>query len=514
MPHVEKLLVFLASPGDVPTERRYVEEIITDLNRTVASDKGVILQVVSWENDAFPGYGQDAQALINAQIAEMAKHALFVGIMWNRLGTPTPRAASGTVEEFERAVEALKDKGQPDIWFYFRQSASKLDTEEQLEQRKKVLAFKKQVQANGLPWTYKNPADFRDKFRNQMMLWLNTRARIIPDPTAISKKLDVSITRTIKRRIYISMPADIWLDNRQNELKWGIVDEIEKFGYEAQVFSSPTGGRGLVAGKAWNLEEVDKVMRRCVGAAIIGLPRFLGQDYGRTAWDEAGHQEWRHSDGSRRGITLPTDYCHYEGAVAYTYGLPILAVVEEGIEPRVIFNWHVGLQIIPAPQQADRAWLKTDFFRGPFENWKRKLEQRRDIFLGYCSSARGIATNIKQYLKELDITVLDWHDDFAPSGNILAQVHEAASCCSAGIFLFTKDDIIVSSGEKAAPRDNVVFEAGFVAHAKGKERVLIIREKGSKMPAHLGGDIYAFLADSSDIMSVKPYIKRFIDQCL
>src|SRR5450432_2908525 len=106
MPQVDKLFIFLASPGDVSIERRHVEEVVADLNRTVASDKGVILQVVRWEDDAFPGYGQDAQALINAQIAKMADYALFVGIMWNRLGTPTPRGASGTVEEFEAAAMA------------------------------------------------------------------------------------------------------------------------------------------------------------------------------------------------------------------------------------------------------------------------------------------------------------------------------------------------------------------------------------------------------------------------
>ena len=181
MPQVEKLLVFLASPGDVPTERRYVQEIVADLNRTVASDDGVVLQVVRWENDTFPGYGQDAQALINAQIAEMSRYTLFVGIMWNRLGTPTSRASSGTVEEFERAVQAFKQNGQPNIWFYFRQSASMLDTEDQLEQRKKVLAFKKEVQANGMPGTYKNPSDFRDKFRNQVTLWLNARTRTMSE---------------------------------------------------------------------------------------------------------------------------------------------------------------------------------------------------------------------------------------------------------------------------------------------------------------------------------------------
>lgn len=175
MPSVEKLLVFLASPGDVLTERRYVEEVVAELNRTVANEKGLVVQVVRWENDAFPGYGMDAQALINEQIAAMEKYALFIGIIWNRLGTPTPRADSGTVEEFERATQAHAQSGHPEIWFYFRQAAARLDTPDQLDQRKKVLALKEQVQAKGLPWTYKNPSEFRDKFRNQMILWLNAR---------------------------------------------------------------------------------------------------------------------------------------------------------------------------------------------------------------------------------------------------------------------------------------------------------------------------------------------------
>jgi predicted nucleotide-binding protein len=110
--------------------------------------------------------------------------------------------------------------------------------------------------------------------------------------------------------------------------------------------------------------------------------------------------------------------------------------------------------------------------------------------------------------------VLDWNEDFAPAGSILAQIEEAAARCTAGIFLFTKDDKFDSDQEPAAPRDNVVFEAGFFAHAKGKERVLIVRETGSKMPADLGGDIYASLDDRSNIEPVKPVIGKFIDQRL
>jgi len=177
MTQVEKSLIFLASPGDVPRERRYVSEVVDELNRTVASERGIVLQVVNWENDAFPGYGMDAQALINEQIAAMGEYSLFVGIMWNRLGTPTPRAASGTVEEFERAVAAFAQHGQPDIWFYFRQAPATLDTDEQLEQRKRVLEFRKHVEANGMPWSYKSPSDLRDKFRYQMTLWLHSLDR-------------------------------------------------------------------------------------------------------------------------------------------------------------------------------------------------------------------------------------------------------------------------------------------------------------------------------------------------
>ena len=176
MAQIDKLLIFLASPGDCKTERRHVEKVVEELNRTVAPGMNIMLDVIRWEQDAFPGYGMDAQALINKQIAEMSKYSLFVGIMWNRLGTPTPRAESGTVEEFDRAAAALEQQRQPSIWFYFRNAPASLDSEEQLEQRKKVLAFRKRVQASGLPWSYKTPSDFRDLFRDQMVLWLNSRA--------------------------------------------------------------------------------------------------------------------------------------------------------------------------------------------------------------------------------------------------------------------------------------------------------------------------------------------------
>jgi len=144
-------------------------------------------------------------------------------------------------------------------------------------------------------------------------------------------------------------------------------------------------------------------------------------------------------------------------------------------------------------------------------NWKNKLENRRDVFLGYCSSHRGAAGNVKRYLThKLKVSVLDWYDDFVSGGSILGKLEEAASRCSAGIFLFTKDDPLMSYDGNAAPRDNLVFEAGFFASAKGKERVLIIREEGLRMPADLEGDMYVSFKNLSNISSIEGYLKQFI----
>jgi predicted nucleotide-binding protein len=111
-----------------------------------------------------------------------------------------------------------------------------------------------------------------------------------------------------------------------------------------------------------------------------------------------------------------------------------------------------------------------------------------------------------------EIENLDWQTDFISGRSILAQIEEAASRCNAGIFLFTKDDDLVDKGQPdvSAPRDNVVFEAGYFIGLKGKRNVLIVREKGSKMPADLGGDIYALLPDKVDIGPIERVVSGFM----
>jgi predicted nucleotide-binding protein len=69
-----------------------------------------------------------------------------------------------------------------------------------------------------------------------------------------------------------------------------------------------------------------------------------------------------------------------------------------------------------------------------------------------------------------------------------------------------------SHGDRATPRDNVVFEAGYFTKSKGRERVLIIREDGTKMPADISGNIYLPLQNRKDISSIETQLRKFIEE--
>jgi hypothetical protein len=177
MPRQEHVFsLFVASPGDVEDERDRLEEIIRELNITWSREFGIRLELIRWETHAYPGIGEDAQAVINEQIP--ADHDLFIGIMWCRYGTPTGRAGSGTIEEFQLAKSRYdKEPASIRLMFYFKDTPvppSKLD----LDQLAKVAAFRKSLGNEGaLYWTFSTLAEFDKLLRlhitRQVQVWHN-----------------------------------------------------------------------------------------------------------------------------------------------------------------------------------------------------------------------------------------------------------------------------------------------------------------------------------------------------
>jgi formylglycine-generating enzyme required for sulfatase activity len=131
--------IFVASPGDVQEERKRVPAVLEQVNRAVGRDKGLHLDSWMWDMDAVPSVGHP-QAVINP---ELDKADIVIMILWNRMGTPTPNAASGTVEEFNRALMRWQQNGSPRVMAYYCVRPASLETEEGLAQKAMVVQFKK-----------------------------------------------------------------------------------------------------------------------------------------------------------------------------------------------------------------------------------------------------------------------------------------------------------------------------------------------------------------------------------
>jgi hypothetical protein len=181
------LSVFVASPSDVEAERGKLEDVIRELNLTWSRELSIRLDLVRWETHAYPGFGSDAQAVINEQIPD--DYDLFVGIMWCRYGTPTGRAGSGTVEEFERAKARYDiDASAIRLMVYFKDEPI-LPSQLDLEQLAQVNAFRNSLGDEGaLHWKFDGIEQFEKLIRlhltRQVQAWKN---RAVTTDTADSQ---------------------------------------------------------------------------------------------------------------------------------------------------------------------------------------------------------------------------------------------------------------------------------------------------------------------------------------
>jgi hypothetical protein len=156
---VRKIAVFVGSPSDVEAERKIVSEAVDDLNVGFGSSRNIVLEVKKWETHVWPGFGEDAQSVINARIGS---YDIFIGIFWNRFGTPTSRAGSGSAEELERAYTQWKEHRRPSLMLYFRRSPADLSTVEQINQKQRLIAFRETLQSLGaLVREYADVDEFR-----------------------------------------------------------------------------------------------------------------------------------------------------------------------------------------------------------------------------------------------------------------------------------------------------------------------------------------------------------------
>lgn len=161
MPYRAKVVkVMIATPSDVAAERQIIRNVIQEWNNTHSEDKNLVIMPVGWESHSAPTMGGRPQAIINKQV--LADCDLLIAVFWTKVGTPTGKALSGTVEEIEEHVKAKKP-----AMVYFS-SVPVAPGLVDLEQLKALQEFKSQLRERGLYAEYDSPEVFREMLSRQL----------------------------------------------------------------------------------------------------------------------------------------------------------------------------------------------------------------------------------------------------------------------------------------------------------------------------------------------------------
>lgn len=153
---VTKYKIVVSSPSDIIEELDVVYEVIDYWNITNSDDYGAMLEPVSWKTHATSEIGDRPQAIINKQL-ELKDCDILVAIFWTRLGTPTGKAESGTIEEIEEFKKAHKPVS---IYFSsFPVSPKNID----IEQYSRLSEIIEKYKNDGLVIDYNSFEQFRYK---------------------------------------------------------------------------------------------------------------------------------------------------------------------------------------------------------------------------------------------------------------------------------------------------------------------------------------------------------------
>jgi hypothetical protein len=212
---IQQVRIFVASPGDVQSEREQLAQAVRELNSVLGVERGISFELVRWETHCHPAAGR-AQGVINRQIGT---YDVFVGILWTRFGTPTGDALSGTAEEFELAYNSWRETGTPRILLYFCQAPHPAPkSQAELDQLSRILAFRQTIEAEQpvLYWEYSDRQHFGEVIRPHLAQVIH---EMLPRTTS-------SATSELLRG---ALSAIVQLTDGQKQLFWQVSTPPEPY---------------------------------------------------------------------------------------------------------------------------------------------------------------------------------------------------------------------------------------------------------------------------------------------
>jgi hypothetical protein len=291
-------------------------------------------------------------------------------------------------------------------------------------------------------------------------------------------------------KVKILSPQNKNLSKEQNAFKIALEQRLREAGLEL-IEDSPSRAS---AGNRFN------AIRDSDGIVILGFEQWKGRRYIGARQEDA---------------ILPSEFTHIGIVQAALSGRPYLILRQKSLSARGALRNGFADAPVDLPNSLDPEWLKSDRFNGELDEFLKRVRARCHVFLGYSSQADEVANQLSRFLTEkLKLRIYDWKN-FPTGKSIWEAIEDAERLTNCGIFLFMEDDLIGSGkNKKFAPRDNVVFEAGYFAGAKRKSRSLVVREKNAKIPSDFGGILVLELASRRSIATIETKLTDRLDRML
>lgn len=169
--------IMIGCPGDIKEEIGIAMRVINHWTTLHAEQHNTVLLPIHWATSSYPEHGAHPQTLLNGQLA--SKSDMLIGIFGAKVGTPTDKAQSGTIEEIEEHVKS----GKPVMLFFRRQN----DTSIPASEIEKLQSFKSNVKDQCLYREYDTPSTFEATFTDALELFLANNWLSEPKPKDVPR---------------------------------------------------------------------------------------------------------------------------------------------------------------------------------------------------------------------------------------------------------------------------------------------------------------------------------------
>ena len=157
--------ILVASPPEVIEEREVISQVIHAWNAANSFYRRAYLEAVLWETHSTPEIGDSPQGVLNRHLVDTCD--ILIAFFWTRLGIPTGKSESSTVEEIEEFRKAEKP-----VLLYFSSVPVVLENADGGQYRK-LLDFKEDCQREGLVSSYGSINELREQLPRHITSTIN-----------------------------------------------------------------------------------------------------------------------------------------------------------------------------------------------------------------------------------------------------------------------------------------------------------------------------------------------------